>query len=159
MAEIRPVSIIFIKFPDIRKASSGKLHQMAEVSKLATPLVIKYEGLLYQIWMDDKATNMLICFGPYPTAHDDNPERSVQLAFEISALLKENSYENSIGISTGMAYCGILGNDVLRQHTVIGDVVNQSARISGVTLKDVICDQATYNATKKSVEFTFCRTS
>ena len=96
---------------------------------------------------------MLICFGPPPSAHIDNPERSVRLAFEIHHLLKQSGFENSAGVSSGMAYCGILGNDILRQYTVIGDVVNLSAHITGIRKNSIFCDKATYIASNKAVNY------
>ncbi|WP_170252615.1 AAA family ATPase [Adhaeribacter aerolatus] len=115
--------------------------------------MLKYDGLLNQVWMDEKDSNLLICFGPPPSAHMDNPERSVRLALEIHHLLNKSGYVNTIGISGGMAYCGILGNDILRQYTVIGDVVNLSARITSIAQNKVLCDKATYHASNKIVNY------
>ena len=153
LEEIRPVTIIFLGFFNIGKNSVAKRNEMVEIAKIAKALVVKYDGLLNMVWMDEKSTNMLICFGPSPSAHNNNPERSAKLAFELNIKLKQEGFENSIGVGTGIAYCGILGNDFLRQHTVIGDVVNLSARYAGIKGWDVVCDEATYRASKKSVNF------
>ena len=153
IAEIRPVTILFVRLPNSGKTSAENLRQLRESVALSTPLVEKYDGLLNQVWMDEKESNMLLCFGPPPSAHFDNPERSVHLGFEIHHLLKKSGIQNSVGISTGMAYCGILGNDILRQYTVIGDVVNLSAHIAGIKRNEIFCDKATYNVANKTVNF------
>ncbi len=153
IAEIRPVNILFVKLPNSSRDASVNLKQLREFVALAKPIVLKHDGLLSQVWMDEKDSNILICFGPPPSAHVDNPERSVLLAFELHNLLKQSGFENSVGVSSGMAYCGILGNDVLRQYTVIGDVVNLSARLAGIKKNTIFCDKATFKASNKVVKY------
>ncbi len=153
IAEIRPVTILFVRLPNNGKSASENLSMLHESVALARPLVQKYDGLLNQVWMDEKESNMLICFGPPPSAHIDDPERSVRLGFEIHQLLKKSKIDNSVGISNGMAYCGILGNHSLRHYTVIGDVVNKSAHIAGIKKNEIFCDKATYSVSNKSVNY------
>jgi len=154
IAEMRPVTILFVRLPNNTQNPSVNLSQLHESVSLVKPLVLKYDGLLNQVWIDEKDSNMLICFGPPPSAHNDNPERSVRLAFEIHNLLGKSGFENSIGVSTGMAYCGILGNNSLRQYTVIGDVVNLSAHVAGIKKNIIYCDKATFLTSNKTVKYT-----
>jgi predicted ATPase/class 3 adenylate cyclase len=153
IAEIRPVTVLFIRLANDYQNTSANLEQLRGSIKLARPLVLKHDGLLNQIWLDEKQSNILICFGPPPSAHMDNPERCVRLALELHQLLNEAGFQNSMGLSTGMAYCGILGNDILRQYTVIGDVVNLSARIAGIGQNKIYCDKATRNASHKTIRY------
>ncbi len=153
IAELRPVSTLFVRLPKNSGSPAVNLNQLHESVSLVKPLVLKYDGLLNQVWIDEKESNMLICFGPPPSAHNDNPERTVRLAFEIQNLLEKSGFENSIGVCTGMAYCGILGNDTLRQYTVIGDVVNLSSHISGIRNNVIYCDKATFSTTAKTIKY------
>jgi predicted ATPase/class 3 adenylate cyclase len=153
IAEIRPVTILFVRLPNSSKSSAINLKQLRESVAMTAPLVLKYDGLLNQVCTDDKESNMLICFGPPPSAHIDNPERTVRLAFEIHNLLNKSGFENSVAVSSGMAYCGILGNDILRQYTVIGDVVNLSAHLTGIRKNSIFCDRATYSASNKAINY------
>ena len=153
MAEIRPVTILFVRLQNNDKTPDESLNQLRQSVALARTLVQKYDGLLNQVWMDEKESNMLICFGPPPSAHIDNPERGVRLGFEIHHLLKGSHIDNSVGVSSGMAYCGILGNDVLRHYTVIGDVVNCGAHIAGVKRNEIFCDKTTYSLTNKWLNY------
>jgi predicted ATPase/class 3 adenylate cyclase len=153
IGEIRPVTIVFVRLPNNGKDSASSLAQLRQSVDMARPLVQKYKGLLNQVWMDEKESNMLICFGPPPSAHIDNPLRSVRLGFEIHRLLKKAGIENSVGLSSGMAYCGILGNNTLRQFTVIGDVVNQSAHLAGIKRNEIFCDKDTYAVSNKLVNY------
>lgn len=153
LSEVRPVSVVFVRFDNSNENTEEKLHDLDELAKNITPLVEKYDGLLNMIWMDEKATNVLICFGPSPSAHIDNPLRSVKLAIEMKNVLKKEGYDSSIGIGSGIAYCGVLGNDNLRQYTIIGDVVNLSARYASIRTHGIVCDETTYKASRNSVEF------
>lgn len=153
LSEIRPVTSLFLSFPLVDDKKKSFRDEIDRIGRVAKPLVEKYDGLLNMFWVDEKATNMLICFGPSPSAHNNNPERSARLAFELNRNLEGEGFSNSIGISTGSAYCGVIGTDVFRQHTVIGDVVNLSSRYSQVSTGAVVCDEATYLESRKSVEF------
>ena len=89
IAEIRPVTIVFVRLPNTGKSSAENLRQLRESVAQAMPLVQKYDGLLNQVCTDEKGSNILICFGPPPSSHIDNPERSVRLGFEIHHTLKK----------------------------------------------------------------------
>ncbi len=154
ISEIRPVNILFVRLPNIGEDASENLDRLRALSELTTPLVLKYGGLLNQIWMDDKESNIFISFGPSLSAHVDNPKRCVSLAFELNQALMKAGFENGIGVATGKAFCGFIGNDTLRQYTVIGDVVNLSARLAGIQMNSIFCDQATFRAARKKIEFT-----
>lgn len=153
IAEIRPVSILFVRFPNSGKSTLENIEEMRELIRVVIPEVVKYDGLLNQVWMDEKESNLLICFGPSLFTHTDNPERAARLAYELNLLLKQNGFENSMGVSSGMAYCGVIGNDILRHYTVIGDVVNLSARLAAIKNNEVFCDKATFNATNKVLRY------
>ncbi|NTS42094.1 AAA family ATPase [Flavisolibacter sp. BT320] len=153
IAERRPVTVLFVRISHSAEKADINLKQLRESVALATPLVRKYDGLLNQVWMEEKQSNILICFGPPPSAHMDNPERCVSLALALQALLRKAGFANSMGLSTGTTYCGIIGNDILRQYTVIGDVVNLSARMAGAGSDHIFCDKNTFAACNKTVRF------
>lgn len=153
IAELRPVTIVFIQIPIQGLDTPGIISRLRQSVSLSTPIVNMHDGLLNQVWVDEKDANMLICFGPPPYSHVDNPNRGIKTALDIHAILNKAGFENGIGITTGQAYCGILGNDMLRQYTVIGDVVNLGARFAGLKKNQVLCDRSTYNQCQDIFEF------
>ena len=59
----------------------------------------------------------------------------------------------SVGISTGLAYCGVLGNARRREFAVIGNKVNMAARLSQPKLNKgvrgyIMCDEPTKAGTR-----------
>ena len=64
---------------------------------------------------------------PFPIA--DDPARGVDAALELRQKLQELSVSVAVGITTGSAFCGSIGQLKRREYTMIGDVVNLSARL------------------------------
>lgn len=153
IAEIRPVTIVFFTIKNSVQDSKHNLSHIRNALAIILPFVNKYEALINQVWVDEKEFNMLICFGPPPSSHVNNAERGVKLALEAHEMLLENGITTSAGVSTGMAFCGILGNDHLRQYTVIGDVVNLSARLAERPTYPIYCDKTSFQATRSFIQF------
>lgn len=153
IAELRPVTIVFVQLQNFTPETSDAAECLQRTVEIAMSIVLRDDGLLNQVWIDEKAANLLICFGPPPTEHNDNPVRGLQTAVALQTALQKKGFRNSIGVTTGRGFCGLLGNDVLRQYTVIGDVVNLAARLAGLSKDCVNCDEATMRAASNAFEF------
>jgi len=126
-------------------------------------VVYRFEGSLNKISQDDKGIMVDAAFGLPPLAHEDDALRGIQAGMAIRDELKKLSIRSSIGITTGQVFCGLVGNDVRRVYTFLGNSVNLAARLMalGISQKDVIeregiailCDRPTYEASKDQVEF------
>ena len=56
--------------------------------------------------------------------------RGVLASLAISAFLQEMGAEPAVGVATGIAFCGVVGHPGgRREYTVLGDIVNLSARL------------------------------
>ena len=151
--ELRPVTIVFTQLHSALPNSNEGTELLQSAVKIITPIVVKHDGILNQVWLDEKAANILIIFGPPPSAHKDNPIRGLLTAIDINEALNRAGFINSIGVSSGKAFCGLLGNNILRQYTVIGDVVNLGARLAQLQLKQVCCDETTMKASRYEFNF------
>ncbi|NEU10388.1 AAA family ATPase [Flavihumibacter sp. R14] len=151
--ELRPVTIVFTQLHSVVPNVNVAAGLLQNVVKIITPIVAKHDGILNQVWVDEKAANILIIFGPPPSAHRDNPARGLRTALDIKQALSKTEFINSVGVTSGKAFCGLLGNDTFRQYTVIGDVVNLGARLAQLQTENICCDEATVKATRD--EFTF----
>lgn len=151
IAEIRPVTTVFVQLLNFAPETIDAAERLQQTVAIALSIVVRHDGLLNQVWVDEKAANLLICFGPPPAEHADNPVRGLQTAIDLQTALHDNGFRNSIGVATGRSFCGLVGTDQLRQYTVIGDVVNLASRLAGLSNDCVYCD----DITKKSARNTF----
>ncbi|MGE3063656.1 MAG: tetratricopeptide repeat protein [bacterium] len=123
--EFRQVIPIFVRFP----FDTGK----TDIEKIAENLIEnarKFEAYLNKIDFGDKGGIALVIFGA-PYAHEDMIDRAVQFSLAVKEELKE--YTISVGIDYGVSYAGFIGSSFWHEYTVIGDIVNTSARLATLT--------------------------
>jgi len=114
-----------------------------------------YHGTVNKLGGD----STLVIFGA-PQHQPDHACRAVQAGLEIRQRLGELNAQRiargdvpihaGIGINTGEVVAGTIGSEQRMEYTVIGDAVNVSARIQGLTKEyvghDILVNQATYEA-------------
>jgi len=59
----------------------------------------------------------------------------------------------AIGLATGRAFCGAVGNEVHREYDVIGEVMNLAARLMQAAPDTNLCDAATHRAARSRLRF------
>ena len=96
-------------------------------------IIHRYGGRLNRVITGDKGSLLHLIFGA-PVAHEDNEERALGCALEIqrSALASDRLpfiTDQRIGIASGHVFAGDVGSERRREYTVMGDVVNLSARL------------------------------
>ncbi len=161
IAELRRVGVLFINLPDIDQ--NTKLETSQSIARLVQRSIYRYEGSINKINVDDKGITIVAALGLPPFAHEDDPSRAVQAAMMIRRELKQQSVRSYIGVTTGRIFCGSVGNESRREYTIIGNAVNMSARLMGAAGKmysliekygvPILCDRATYDSAKDSIEF------
>ena len=65
-------------------------------------------------------------------AGDDHPRRAVAAGRQLAAILSGNELPVGIGVHTGVAYVGVIGELGSRDFTVLGDIPNTVSRMAGV---------------------------
>jgi class 3 adenylate cyclase len=175
LAELRRVTVLFINLPDLTSRTS--LDQAQAAMQALQTALYRYEGSLNHIGVDDKGPMLLAAFGLPPLAHEDDAVRGVQAAVVMQAALLDLGWRCAIGITTGHAFCGSVGNAARREYTLMGDMVNLAARLmqvagvasqertttGGKVLRDfenienldasILCDEVTYQAAQRLVAF------
>jgi len=165
LAELRRVTVLFVNLPGFEQITLRE--EAHELMRTIQSALYKYEGSVIQLLMDDKGTTLVAAFGLPPFAHADDAARGTLAALEIQSALRDMNLQFAIGITSGQAYCGERGNERRREYTVLGDIVNLSARLMQAALKNssgsdgtetdnfaILCDEATYHAAQSRVSFT-----
>lgn len=161
-AEMRRVSVIFLSVmgidaskdcnhcpADIRPKSKEGAREAQLLMRLLQRSVYALEGSVNKFLVDDKGVLLLVVFGLPPLIHYmDDPIRSVLCAMRFSETLREEGLTGRIGVATGYCWCGVVGSPLRREYTVLGDVVNLSARLMGKAKHNtILVDSYTYQKT------------
>jgi len=87
-------------------------------------------------------------------SYEDDAERAVLAALEISDLAAESGFSITAGIHTGAAYVGPLERDHELDRSVMGPVVNRAARLRyKASDNQIIVGEATYRNTRSAFKF------
>jgi class 3 adenylate cyclase/tetratricopeptide (TPR) repeat protein len=148
LAELRRVTVIFVNLPDLDYTMP--LDEAQTIMTTLQSAVYRYEGSVNKLSVDDKGVTFIAALGLPPLAHEDDAIRGVQVGLTIQTQLRHLGYRSAIGVTTGLAFCGSVGSDRRREYTMIGDIVNLSARLMQNAPDDILCDSATYRAAQAS---------
>lgn len=148
LAELRRITVLFVNLSALDYGMP--LEQAQTVMRTLQTAIYRYEGSINKLSVDDKGVTLIAGFGLPPLAHEDDAIRGVQAALDMHSELRALGLHGAIGITTGRAFCGAVGNDLRREYTMIGDVVNLSARLMQAADGTILCDAATYRATQNS---------
>lgn len=151
IGELRRVTVLFINLPDIRSRAS--VTQDQRIVQDVQEVVFRFEGAINKLSIDDKGVSVLSVFGLPPNSHESDPERGVRAALEIQKKFSPRKIRSSIGVTTGRAFCGAIGSAIRREYTVIGDIVNLSARLMQAAKGGILCDVNTHESTAQQLSF------
>eukprot|EP00038_Savillea_parva_P004006 m.132924 g.132924 ORF g.132924 m.132924 type:complete len:1339 (+) comp11346_c1_seq2:580-4596(+) len=166
VAEIREVSVLFIVVNnyDISMEACGGLEQASDrAQRLMLEIqrhVFAQEGSINKMLVDDKGLLTIAVFGLPPLPHYDDPLRAIRAAVAVKAGVCRlgNGVECSVGVTSGSAFCGVIGVERRREYTVMGDMVNLSARLMAAAgtyapKQGVLVDAATFAITRGQFGF------
>ena len=139
LSELRRVTTLFCQLgfsneylESLQKANE-KSKQVIRLNLVFSDIekeVFRYEGTINKFLIDDKGSTLLVVFGLPPFAHDDDADRGVRAAHGIIRALSNHGLTGSIGVTTGVCFCGVLGNKMdRREYSVLGECINLSARL------------------------------
>ncbi len=155
IAELRRLTVFFVDLPDL--VHGVDLGEIQELIAAVQADFERHEAQMHQIGVDNHGTSLLAATGLPPHAHADDPERGVRTAIALAQTLERLGWRGTIGVATGRALCGLIGNDVRREYAILGDFVNVAARLStsgdGSERVTVLCDAATFEATHLRIEY------
>lgn len=162
MADHRPVTSLFVQFQfkgDKEDGSAIESMQMGQrlqaYYQWAVSVVRRFgaeNGRVNRVLTGDKGNQLHIMFGA-PVA-PDAPEQALRCAM---ALLREQPdmvAHQKIGVAVGKVFAAPVGSPTRREYTVVGDVVNLSARLMQICPPgEVLTNQTTMTRTRQWLEF------
>lgn len=123
--EFREIVTVFMSFDGVSNHQSLDAFATIVLDKLNS-----FSGYFKEIDFGDKGGVMLAFFGA-PVSYENNGQRALEFALsvieEVKLALPEVTL--SIGVSTGLAYTGIIGGTLRAQYAAVGSRVNLAARL------------------------------
>ncbi|CAF3399020.1 unnamed protein product [Rotaria sp. Silwood1] len=149
LSELRRVTISFINL-DIsnEQTINDNLHE--NIHKIFIQIYESTKmmgGVLTKALLFDKGFSFLCVFGLPGYKQGDDTANALKSAQMIHSTIRDQCefVENcSIGVTTGLTYCGVVGHTARCEYTVIGRKVNMAARLMCNYPNIVSCDQETY---------------
>lgn len=158
LAEHRPVSSIFVQFafadePVSDASTQGVLLQ--EYFQWASGLVTRFgetNARVNRVLTGDKGNQLHIIFGA-PVA-PDAPEQALRCALALQRERPSFVAQQYIGVAVGKVFAGPVGSHSRREYTVVGDVVNLSARLmQACAANEVWTNRLTADRAHQWIEF------
>jgi adenylate cyclase len=133
VAEHRPVTSLFVQFEgiDFEDPNAGNLLQL--YYDWTSQIVARYaaeNGRVNRILTGDKGNQLHIFFGA-PLA-PDAPDQAVRCALALQRAKPAFINRQKIGVAAGKVFACPLGSQERREYTIVGDVVNLSARLTQI---------------------------
>lgn len=158
LAEQRRVTVLFINLPNL--GADTPLRQAQALMRALQASLYRFEGSITRLGTDSKGPTLVAALGLPPLAHEDDAERGVRAALAIHQALRELGFACAIGVTTGQALCGAVGAQSRREYTMMGSMVNRSARLmqaagAGAAAGGlpILCDEATFRAARAALHF------
>ena len=146
LAELRRISVLFVGLGEPTEALQSCVRTLQDV-------VERFEGSVNKLAVDGKGVLLVAAFGLPPLAHEDDGIRAVEAALAARVALSALGCTGGIGVATGQAFCGSVGNEIRREYTMIGDIVNLAARLMQAAEGGILCDEATLHAARERITF------
>jgi len=128
IGEFRNVISVFISFEGLERAAD-----FDQFARIVLNLFSRYAGYFKEIDFGDKGGLMLGIFGA-PVSYENNIERALEFVLglkeELEGLQEYTSLRYRIGITSGIAFTGIIGGRERCQYAAVGTPVNLAARMA-----------------------------
>lgn len=181
LTEIRIVTVVFGNFTGIDYDSDGALELVQHVLSNMQKALYDLEGHMRQFIIEDKVSFTLLlslfsnvgarlkyllgrlfvqqgstligAFGMPNLSHEDDAYRGAMFAIELQKKLAQEGVKSEFGVTTGPVFTGSVGSKLRCEYSITGDTVNLAARLMAQAAGGILCDTATYQASKERVHY------
>lgn len=153
LAEFRTVSTVFVNVRGLHYDTTDRLPELQRVTSTMQAVVHRYGGSVNDLLVDDKGTVLLAVWGIPLHAYEDNAIRATLAGMALRDELRALGLNPAIGISTGRAFAGPVGNQRRMRYGLFGEPIILAARLMQAAGDDVLCDSTTRTAARSRVRF------
>lgn len=125
--EFRTVISVFISFEGVTTHD-----ELDEFTKIVLGNITKFSGYFKEVDYGDKGGILLGFFGA-PVSYENNVERALEFLLttqeELVEFQEKTDLKYRVGVTSGMAYAGIVGGPERCQYAAVGTNVNLAARL------------------------------
>ncbi|XP_076763166.1 adenylate cyclase type 10 [Xylocopa sonorina] len=146
LTEMRQVVILFINVVTSDVGKKALITLVNATYKLVCQVVGGMHGCVNKTSLFDKDLMFLCVFGLRGDKHELESQIGLRCAAKVrsSLVAMENIKSVTVGVTTGMTYCGVVGHILRREYTVIGMSVNKAARLMMAYRDKVVCDRESF---------------
>lgn len=153
LGERRRVTVMFVLLPAIEQENPEWLIALHHTVREVQALIVEGEGTLTEVTADDKGLVVVAAWGLPPLSHEDDPVEAIECAMTIAQENQRAGRVVSIGVTTGVAYCGVVGNAARAAYTMLGAPVNLAARLMQAAKGRILVDATSRDEAVDRVEF------
>ncbi|KAK9746114.1 Adenylate and Guanylate cyclase catalytic domain [Popillia japonica] len=146
LTEMRQIVILFINVVTKRMPINDFVNLIDTCYKIVCRTTERMEGCVNKVSLFDKDLMFVVIFGFRGFKHELDSQIGLRCATECYHQIncQPNVRSTSIGVTTGMTYCGVVGHTLRREYTVISLTVNKAARLMCAYPNKVTCDRETF---------------
>jgi len=165
MADVRRISSVFINLsdciPQLKESEYDSTlrdptltRKLQDCIESIQRILKQFDGVISQVLQDEKGLFVVGGFGIPPFFSKYDASRAVTASMNIHHALRTLNVRHSIGIASGLTYCGTIG-DVRRQiMCIISHRVNLAARLMAHPKNHFIfCDETTKSLSEETIEY------
>ncbi|KAK7806947.1 hypothetical protein U0070_009440, partial [Myodes glareolus] len=156
LSELRPVTIVFVNLMFKEQDKAEVIGSAIQAACVHITSVLKvFRGQINKVFMFDKGCSFLCVFGFPGEKASDEITHALESAVDIFDFCSQvhKIRTVSIGVASGIVFCGIVGHTVRHEYTVIGQKVNIAARMMMYYPGIVTCDSVTYDGSNLPAYF------
>ncbi|MBU0596091.1 AAA family ATPase, partial [Candidatus Bipolaricaulota bacterium] len=156
LAELRPVSVLFLQFGGIDYDDDDAGGEKLDVyTRWVQGVANRYGGYVLLLTTADKGSHLYVVYGALE-AHEDDRQRAVATALRLQEPPSELGFITGvrIGVSYGRARVGAYGGESRRTYGALGDAVNLAARLmQAAPCGEIRCSESIYEASRDRWSF------
>ena len=128
-SELRDIAALFVRVRGLDEPAAASLARHQEWVFSVHETLRSISSSSGRFLIDDKGIVFVLVLGDPGNAHADDIGRALSFAGELERRAQRLGVGISMGLATGRAFCGVIGNQVRRQYVIVGPAMNLAARL------------------------------